>query len=126
VEYTKKWLPLEQQVNRLVERGLEVEDRERAVTILEEIGYYRLTGYLYPFLESEPYTDSNDRAQTRVLKEYRPGTSLPLVESVIDFDRKLRLLVLEGVERIEVAVRMKMGTSSASTPRSPTKTPVLR
>lgn len=30
-------------------------------------------------------------------------------ESIIDFDRRLRLLVMEGVERIEVAVRMRTG-----------------
>lgn len=109
MEYTKKWLPLEEQVNRLVQRGLEVDDPARAVWLLQSIGYYRVTGYLYPFLMSEEYVDSEDRTRTRVLNEYRSGTTLHHAESIIDFDRHLRLLVMEGVERIEVAVRMRIG-----------------
>ena len=109
MEYTKTWLPLDGQVERLVSRGLHVEDREYAVTILEAIGYYRLTGYLYPYLESEQYRDEADRERTRVLSKYRPGTTLHHAEAIIDFDRQLRLLVLEGVERIEIAVRMRTG-----------------
>lgn len=109
VEYRKKWLPLEQQVARLVERGLEVGDVDRAVTVLQSIGYYRLTGYLYPFLQSEEYVDDEDRTRTRILTRYRPGTALHHAESIIDFDRKLRMLVMDGVERIEVAVRMRIG-----------------
>ncbi|UBH05000.1 abi family protein [Leucobacter sp. Psy1] len=109
MEYTKEWLPLEGQVDRLIARGLEVEDHARAIATLEAIGYYRLTGYLYSFLESEQYFDEEGRECTRVLGRYRPGTALHHAEAIIDFDRQLRLLVLEGVERIEVAVRMRTG-----------------
>lgn len=66
-EYTKEWLPLRRQVSRLVERGLEVDDLERAEALLRSIGYYRVTGYLYPFLESEEYVDEKDRPRIRVL-----------------------------------------------------------
>lgn len=109
VEYTKEWLPLEGQVERLVKRGLEVDDVERAVALLKSIGYYRLTGYLYPFLASEEYVDSEGHTRIRVLNKYRSGTALDHAVSIIDFDRQLRLLVMEGVERIEVAVRMRAG-----------------
>lgn len=44
-----------------------------------------------------------------MLSVYRPGTSLDHAEAIIDFDRQLRMLVLDGVERIEVAVRMQVG-----------------
>lgn len=108
MEYTKKWLSLEAQVERLAQRGLEVDDPARAVGLLQSIGY-RVTGYLYPFLESEEYVDDEARTKTRVLNKYRPGTALHHAESIIDFDRRLRLLVMEGVERIEVAVRMRTG-----------------
>lgn len=108
VEYTKEWLPLDQQVERLIDRGLAVDDPERALRLLQSIGYYRLTGYLYPFLEAEEYTDDG-RERTRVLNRYLPGTALHHAETIIDFDRRLRMLVMEGVERIEVAVRMQAG-----------------
>ncbi|WP_458837919.1 hypothetical protein [Leucobacter sp. HY1910] len=48
MEYTKAWLPLDEQLERLIARGFYVEDRARAVRVLEAIGYYRLTGYLIP------------------------------------------------------------------------------
>lgn len=108
-EYTKQWLTLEQQVEQLVKRGLEVDDRQRAVTLLRSVGYYRLTGYLYPFLQSEQYVDDDGRTHTRVLRKYRAKTALHHAEDIINFDRKLRMLVMEGVERIEVAVRMQVG-----------------
>lgn len=93
VEYTKAWLSLEQQVDRLADRGVEVGDRGQAVLLLEAIGYYRLTGYLYPFRESETYLD-NGRERVRVLSSYRTGTHLRHAADVIDFDRQLRMLVM--------------------------------
>jgi abortive infection bacteriophage resistance protein len=109
VEYTKPWLSLEQQVERLASRGVDVGDRDHAAAVLKAVGYYRLTGYLYPFRESETYVDDEDRERTRVLGGYRTGTTLRHAEEVIDFDRRLRMLVMDGVERIEVAVRMQLG-----------------
>lgn len=109
VEYAKKWLSVEQQVERLIEHGLQIPDRNRAAKVLAAIGYYRLTGYLYPFRMSEKYIDDKDRTRVRVLSRYRPGTRLSNAEELLDFDRRLRLLVLDGIERIEVAVRMRLG-----------------
>src|SRR5690625_2177428 len=57
VEYDKPWLSLDEQIDRLVEHGLEVEDEARATRILAAIGYYRITGYLYPFRASEERPD---------------------------------------------------------------------
>lgn len=109
VEYAKPWLSLEEQVEQLASRGVDVGDRDRAVWQLKAIGYYRLTGYLYPFRESEQYVDDEGRARVRVLSGYRLGTTLHHAEEIIDFDRRLRMLVMDGVERIEVAVRMRIG-----------------
>ncbi len=44
-----------------------------------------------------------------MLSDYRAGTTLRHAEDIIDFDRRLRMLVMDGVERIEVAVRMRIG-----------------
>lgn len=108
VEYTKPWLSLEQQVDRLASRGVDVGDRGRAVALLKSVGYYRLTGYLYPFRESEQDGDGQDNRRV-VLRNYRSGTTLHHAEAIIDFDRRLRMLVMDGIERIEVAVRMQIG-----------------
>jgi abortive infection bacteriophage resistance protein len=109
VEYRKPWLSLEQQVDRLASRGVDVGEPERAMSLLKAIGYYRLTGYLYPFRTSEPFLDNEGRTRLRVLGRYQPGTTLQNVKSLIDFDRCLRMAVMDGVERIEVAARMQIG-----------------
>ncbi|MFT4127768.1 MAG: Abi family protein [Gordonia sp. (in: high G+C Gram-positive bacteria)] len=107
-EYAKPWLSVDEQIDRLAGHGVEIEDRGRATSVLQAVGYYRLTGYLYPFRESQQVSDEG-RAQIRVLSDYRAGTTLRHAEDIIDFDRRLRMLVMDGVERIEVAVRMRVG-----------------
>lgn len=108
-EYAKPWLSVDQQIDRLAGHGVEIEDRSRAASVLQSVGYYRLTGYLYPFRDSAPYVDDEGSARIRVLNDYRAGTTLQHAEDIIDFDRRLRMLVMEGVERIEVAFRMRIG-----------------
>lgn len=109
VEYNKPWLSLEQQLDRLTEHGLDIDDPARAVRVLTATGYYRLTGYLYPFRDSETFVDNTGRERVRVLSAYRTGTRLVHAEEIIVFDRRLRMLVLDGLERIEIAVRMQIG-----------------
>ena len=107
--YTKPWLCVDDQVAHLAERGLEIDDADYASELLKAVGYYRLSGYLFPFRESEQYVDDCGRTQVQVLDKFRPGTRLSDAKRIIDFDRQLRMLALEGTERIEVAVRMRMG-----------------
>lgn len=108
-EYTKPWSSLEEQVEKLAARGVDVEPRERTVALLGAVGYYRLTGYLYPLRKSEKYIGEEGQTKTKILSDYRPGASVQYVAQVINFDRHLRLLVMDGVERFEVAFRMRIG-----------------
>ena len=45
----KKALSLQAQIKRLEERGIIVQDEEKAKEILFDIGYYRLGFYTFPF-----------------------------------------------------------------------------
>jgi abortive infection bacteriophage resistance protein len=109
MEYLKPWLPVHDQIERLVSRGVEIDDKQKTAALLHEIGYYRLTGYLYPFRESEDRLDETGRTHVQVLNRYRPGTRIMDAAHLLDFDRRLRMLVLEGVERLEVAIRTQIG-----------------
>lgn len=109
VVYAKPWLSLDQQIERLRTHGLVIDDDARAAQVLSSIGYYRLTGYLYPFRRSESFEDEEGQHRVRIFSDYRPGTHLAHAEEIIDFDRRLRMLVLDGMERVEVAIRMRMG-----------------
>jgi abortive infection bacteriophage resistance protein len=109
MRYDKPWLSLDQQVALLSSRGLAFPDRDSCLEVLQAVGYYRLSGYLHPFRRSEPYADESGRSRRRVLSGYRPGTTLAQASALIDFDRRLRILALEGIERIEVSLRMQLG-----------------
>jgi abortive infection bacteriophage resistance protein len=108
-EYTKQWLSVDDQVKKLVSRGVEVPDKDSGAQLLRAVGYYRLTGYLYPFRETEIWVDDEGRSRARVLNHYRSGTSIYVAAELIDFDRRLRMLVLDGIERIEISLRMQIG-----------------
>ena len=91
--YDKPALSLDELVDRLVQRGLRVPDPERARRYLQHIGYYRLSPYTIPFQHGGPD------------HRFRAGTTLDDVLDLYVFDRALRLLVMDALERVEVAVR---------------------
>lgn len=80
-------------VQRMMDRGLRITDRQRAERYLRHVGYYRLSPYMIPFQVS-------DGSHT-----FDHGTTFDAVLGLYVFDRKLRLLVLDALERIEVAIR---------------------
>ena len=71
---------------------------------LEHVGYYRLTGYLRPFRIGGAGADAED---------FRPGTTFELVHDRYIFDRRLRLLALDAIEKIEIALRASISNSVA-------------
>lgn len=96
----KPHLTVHQQLALLKERGLQVCDDAEALKSLERFGYYRLSGYFYPLRKTKPV------GQPGRLSEFVNGASLDLVVQLAQFDKKLRLLVLDGIETVEVAVRV--------------------
>ncbi len=94
MKYLKEHLPLEEQAQRLLDRGL-IANKDELIRRLCAVSYYRLSGYLFPF--REPESDS-----------FRPGTELRVVWDRYCFDRRLRVLLLDAIERVEVAVRTQL------------------
>lgn len=94
--YTKPYLPVADQIAKLIERGMIVEDPEKAAEYLSRIGYYRLSAYWYPFRR---------QAGGLVVDEFKPGSSFRTVLDLYSFDKRLRLQLLDVLERIEVFVR---------------------
>ncbi len=93
MQFTKPPLLFDAQVDRLVERGMEINDRERARRYLAHLNYYRLAAYWLPFEQDHP------------THRFRPDTTFDLVLDHYVFDRELRLLVMDAIERIEVSLR---------------------
>jgi abortive infection bacteriophage resistance protein len=95
VKYTKPPLSIQDQIELLRSRGMEIADPSRTARYLSHINYYRLRGYWLPF--EVPCGGSNHR--------FRNGTSFDNVLNLYVFDRKFRILILEAIERIEVSCR---------------------
>ena len=75
----------------LKSRGLVIYDEAKAVRYLESIGYYRLSAYMYPFLKVPKETH-----------QYKNGTTFQQVLNLYRFDKKLRMLLLNEIEKVEI------------------------
>ena len=109
MHYQKPWLSLEEQVQKLAGRGIDVGETSQAMDEIYRIGYYRLTGYLHPFRQNIVEISDDGTTSITLLNSYEPGTTLDQVIALVDYDRRLRLLMLDAVERIEISVRMRIG-----------------
>ena len=84
-----------EQIELLKARGMQFANEQDAQFYLEQINYYRLGAYWLPF----EYTHSPHC--------FKPDTSFEQVLELYVFDRELRLLILDAIERLEVAVRTR-------------------
>lgn len=101
----KPWLSFEEQLQLLQARGLQVENRAAALDYLERLGYYRLSGYWYPLRQIDKMASLAQGKAVR-LDSFVPGSRFEDVVRLYVFDKKLRLLALDALERIEMAVRV--------------------
>ncbi len=90
--YNKTALTFAQQVDLLEARGLNVGNRRGAEALLSRVSYYRLSAYwlLFKLVPGDRFEDT---------------ASLAEAERLYEFDRRLRLLVMDAIERVEIAVR---------------------
>ncbi len=96
------WKSFPEQLAILKNRGLSVSDDGHALHYLEKIGYYCLNGYWYPF--RKPKAEPEGFAFRE--KEFSPGSTFEDAVALYVFDRKLRLLAIEALERIERTIRV--------------------
>ena len=94
MQYEKQYSTPAQLLAILKARGLDCSDVGDAEPLLRAVGYYRLTGYLYPFL-----------GFPKTAHQFKSGSCLGQAFKLYEFDREFRLLVFDQIERIEVAAR---------------------
>lgn len=93
-EYDKIPTTYEEQISLLKDRGLYVPDENRLLRYLQQISYYRLSAYFIPY--------------QRVKNEFNKGVDVNQIIDNYSFDRELRLLVFDCIERIEITIRSQM------------------
>ncbi len=96
MQYTKQPIDIDQQIAQLKNRGLNIVNIPETKTILQNISYYRLAGYWWPM-----QADKKNHL-------FKPNSTFDNVINIYNFDRELRILIFDVIERIEIAFRTKL------------------
>jgi len=94
MKYSKPPFSFPDQADLLLKRGI-VANREELINRLKVVSYYRLSAYWYTFRQK-----GSDN--------FIPGTTLDMVWCRYVFDRQLRLLIIDAIERVEIALRTQL------------------
>jgi len=89
-------ITIAQQIQQLKNRGMLFQNEITASDFLSNISYYRLKGYWW------------DMQSDSVNHNFQPNSSFETVLERYNFDRHLRLILFDAIERIEIALRTKM------------------
>lgn len=89
-----------EQVEILIERGFSIPDKEFAGKKLQEINYYRLSGYWYPMRKFQDNVATND---------FLPEADFNLLISLYDFDSHLRQTILSQLAILEIQFKTLLG-----------------
>lgn len=92
-KYDKQPISVNEQINLLESKGMEFFDRSFAFRTLSIIGYYRFSGYAFPFRNEVDKCGFID------------DTSFEKVYSIYEFDRSLKALLFSYLGRLEIAFR---------------------
>ncbi|WBX70349.1 Abi family protein [Tenacibaculum retecalamus] len=92
--YDKPSLSYQQQIDLLRQRGMEINNPEKTLHLLSHLSYYRLSGYWHTLLK-EPKSEH----------KFKESTTFEQAFKLYCFDRELRLLLTNQIEKIEVSIR---------------------
>ena len=87
---------IKDQISLLKQRGMLFKDEPSAHHFLENISFYRFKGYWW------------DMQADYTLHTFKPNTYFEDILDRYTFDRHLRLILFDAIERIEIALRTKM------------------
>lgn len=89
---------IDQQIDLLKQRGVEIEDEDKAKEMLLDIGYFRLGFYFFPFEKTYPQLANRNH-------QFKEGTKFSDAYSLYYLDFDLRNILLRYIARVEVAMR---------------------
>lgn len=94
--FQKPATTIEEQIKQLRERGLIIDPQDNASHYLSHISYYRLAGYWWPMQED------------KCNHHFKPNSRFADVIALYNFDRELRLILFDLIEKIEISLRTKL------------------
>lgn len=87
----KKPKTYEEQVSIIENKGFIVANRTECINFLHQANYYRLSAYFLPFRQED--------------KTYLPGIPMKRIQRIYEFDQRLRALLFEAIQEIELYLR---------------------
>lgn len=114
--YSKPHLSLRDQLTLLKSRGLDIADDNIALECLHRNGYYRLSAYWYPFRvivpqvdsDGNPLLDKHGNALQKRSDQFLAGSTFENARELYVFDKKFKMLLLDAIERVEIAARAEI------------------
>lgn len=116
VSYVKPWTSTADQLATLKARGMRVSDDTKALEYLGRIGYYRLSGYWFAFRQLSdarysrwsPAVSKKNKPKPGLLalETFKPGATFQNAVDLYVFDKQLRMLAMDALERVEIALRV--------------------
>lgn len=94
--YSKKVFTIDEHIAQLIERGLAINNIHTAKHYLANVSYYRLAGYWWPM-----QSDKSNHT-------FKPNSTFEDVINLYNFDRELRILLFDIIEKIEISLRTKL------------------
>lgn len=94
--YDKKTFTIDEHIEQLKKRGLIINDKDLAKHYLSHVSYYRLAGYWWPMQSDKEH------------HVFKPNSIFEDVVALYNFDRELRILLFDVIEKIEISLRTKM------------------
>jgi abortive infection bacteriophage resistance protein len=94
--YDKKTFTIEEHIQQLKDRGLNIVDTELAKHYLAHVSYYRLAGYWWPM--------QSDKENHK----FKENSKFEDVVALYNFDQELRILLFDVIEKIEISLRTKL------------------
>ena len=99
MKFTKPATSITDQLALLRRRGMVIDDEASARHYLQHISYYRLRAYWLHFEQAA--ANGDDHA-------FAAGADFATVLAIYDFDRELRLLLIDAIERVEISLRTRL------------------
>lgn len=103
-------LTLDKQVNLLISHGLMANDEREKAEIAERlcnIGFFRMDEYTWPFRQLIRDQAGNIISNQRS-PHFKDKTHIRLIWETYLFDRRLRILLLDAIERFELSMRSRI------------------
>ncbi len=96
MRYTNPPLSANTLLTNLKDKGLSIENEEKAIAFWGHVSYFRFAAYLRPF------------KMTNETERYKPTATFEKAVALYEFDAKLRILLFSTIQKIEISLRSKI------------------